>query len=44
MGDELTDAEFLRELAKRIFHNTTPAMGFDQGDSDRLMEIARKLP
>jgi hypothetical protein len=39
----LDDAGFLRDLAQRIFENCTPAMGFDQSDSDRLIEIAEKL-
>ena len=35
------DAVFLYDLAGRLFHNTTPAMGFDQGDTDQLYRIAR---
>lgn len=35
------DAVFLCDLAGRIFHNATPAMGFDQGDTDQLYRIAR---
>lgn len=35
--------EMLRDLAGRIFRNTTPAMGFDQGDSDLLYAVAHRL-
>lgn len=41
---EITDAEFLRDLAGRIFRNAAPTMGFDQGDTDRLYMIASTLP
>ncbi len=37
------DAEFLRDLAGRLFRNATPAMGFDQGDTDQLHRIASAL-
>lgn len=42
-GVEPTDTEFLRDLAGRLFRTATPAMGFDQGDTDRLYRIARDL-
>ncbi len=41
--EELSDVEFLRELSERIFNRLTPAMGFNQYDSDRLLWIAQKL-
>lgn len=37
------DAAFLRDLAERLFKVGTPAMGFDQGDTDQLYRIARSL-
>jgi len=37
------DAEFLRDLAGRLFRTATPATGFDQGDTDQLYRIARAL-
>jgi len=37
------DAVFLFDLAGRLFHKATPAMGFDQGDTDQLYRIARNL-
>jgi|HubBroStandDraft_1064217.scaffolds.fasta_scaffold27520_7 hypothetical protein len=37
------DAEFLRDFADRLFRNATPAMGFDQGDTDQLHRIASAL-
>lgn len=40
--DHRTDSEFLRDLAERLMH--IPVMyGVDQGDADRLDDIARKL-
>lgn len=35
------DAAFLSDLAGRLFRMATPAMGFDQGDTDQLYRIAR---
>jgi hypothetical protein len=40
---DMTNAEFIRDLAARMFRNATPAMGFDQGDTDRLYVIANRL-
>lgn len=41
--EELPDADFLRDLAERIFR--IPVMyGVDQGDTDRLLRIAGTLP
>ncbi|MGJ8477231.1 hypothetical protein [Sphingobium yanoikuyae] len=40
---DMSNAEFIRDLAARIFRNATPAMGFDQGDTDRLYVIANRL-
>lgn len=40
---EVTDAAFLHDVAARMFRTVTPAMGFDQGDTDRLHRIARDL-
>lgn len=37
------DAEFLHDLAGRLFRNATPSMGFDQGDVDQLYRIASAL-
>ncbi|OAH42593.1 hypothetical protein AX777_04915 [Sphingobium yanoikuyae] len=39
----MSNAEFIRDLAARMFRNATPAMGFDQGDTDRLYVIANRL-
>lgn len=37
-----TDVEFLRDLAERLFR--IPVMyGVDQGDSDRLYQIAKAM-
>jgi hypothetical protein len=41
--NELDDAAFVTDLATRLFRSATPAMGFDQGDTDRLHRIARGL-
>lgn len=42
MDEDLTDVEYLRDLAKRIFQ--IPVMyGTDQADCDRLCHIADKL-
>lgn len=38
-----SDAEFLRDLAQRLFQKATPAMGFDQGDVDQCYAIANRL-
>ena len=39
---EIDDEKYLRDLAERIMH--IPVMhGTDQGDTDRLLEIAAKL-
>lgn len=38
---EQTDSEFLHDLAGRLFRHATPAMGFDQSDTDRLYRMAR---
>lgn len=39
---ENTDAEYLRNLAERIFQ--IPVMyGTDQGDTDRLLQIAQRI-
>lgn len=38
-----SDVDFLRDLAGRLFRNATPALGFDQGDTDRLYGIAHRL-
>lgn len=38
-----SDPDFLRDLAGRLFRNATPALGFDQGDTDRLYRIAHRL-
>jgi hypothetical protein len=39
---ELPPAAYLRDLAERLMH--IPVMyGIDQGDSDRLAEIAREI-
>lgn len=40
---DMTNVEFIRDLAARMFRNATPAMGFDQGDTDRLYVIANRL-
>lgn len=40
---DMSNAEFIRDLAARMFRNATPAMGFDQGDTDRLYVIANRL-
>lgn len=40
---DMTSAEFIRDLAARMFRSATPAMGFDQGDTDRLYAIANRL-
>ena len=40
---DMTNAEFIRDLAGRMFRSATPAMGFDQGDTDRLYVIANRL-
>ncbi|WP_286881244.1 hypothetical protein [Sphingomonas sp.] len=37
------DAAFLRDLAARLFRAGTPAMGFDQHDTDQLYRIARDM-
>jgi hypothetical protein len=36
-----SDSEFLYDLAGRLFRHATPAMGFDQCDTDRLYRMAR---
>lgn len=41
--DAAVDAGFLVDLASRIFNKCTPAMGFDQYDTDTLLEIARHI-
>lgn len=42
MKGEDTDVEFLRDLAERLFR--VPVMyGVDQGDSDRLYQIAKAM-
>lgn len=41
--DEALDPGFLIDLASRIHAKTTPAMGFDGADVDRLIEIAGRL-
>jgi hypothetical protein len=42
MSRDLTDVEYLRDLAERLRH--IPVMyGTDDGDIDRLLEIARAL-
>lgn len=38
-----TDAAFLHDLAGRMYRTVTPAMGFDQHDTDQLHRIARDL-
>ncbi len=40
---DMSNVEFIRDLAARMFRNATPAMGFDQGDTDRLYVIANRL-
>lgn len=40
---DMSNAEFIRDLAGRMFRSATPAMGFDQGDTDRLYVIANRL-
>lgn len=44
-GGEVADSdiEFLRDLAARLFKYGAPAFGFDQGDTDRLYGLARRL-
>jgi hypothetical protein len=37
------DAGFLVDLASRIFEKCTPAQGCDQGDTDKLVAIARRI-
>lgn len=42
LTDEMSDADYLRDLSDRIFR--IPVMhGVDQGDCSRLQEIARRL-
>jgi hypothetical protein len=43
VAGEMDDAAFVTDLAARLFRGVTPAMGFDQGDTDRLHRIARGL-
>lgn len=40
---ERADVQFLRDLAERLWQKATPAMGFDQNDTDQLYRIARDL-
>ncbi|WP_375178171.1 hypothetical protein [Sphingobium yanoikuyae] len=40
---DMSNVEFIRDLAARMFRNATPAMGFGQGDTDRLYVIANRL-
>jgi len=42
MNSELTDAQYLRDLAKRLMH-VPAAYGTNQYDCDRLCEIAKKI-
>ncbi|MFX4086917.1 hypothetical protein ACKU27_17645 [Sphingobium yanoikuyae] len=40
---DMSNVEFIRDLAARMFRSATPAIGFDQGDTDRLYVIANRL-
>lgn len=40
---EISDSDFLFDLADRLMRVATPTMGFDQADTDRICRIASEM-
>jgi len=43
VNTETSDSDFLFDLADRLMRVATPAIGFDQADTERLCRIARDI-